>query len=317
MMDRIIRFIKNWTLPIAMIVGAGVYMLFAKAEFMTPLKPMANSAVEVLMPTLIFIQLLLSFCKANPKELIPNKWHMILAIFQSVSCTIIALLLIWDIFSWEINIVLQGAMICLICPTATAAVVITSKLGGNAAQLVTYTMIINIVAAIIIPLLFPLVEPHEGLSFLPAFSKILSKVFPLLIIPFILAMVLRKYFKRVHAQLLKYSGYSFYIWAIALAIVTSQTIRWIANSDADAIIKISVAFAGLVTCFIQFAFGRYVGSKYNSQISAGQAIGQKNTVLAIWLACTYLNPLSSVAPGSYVLWQNIFNSWQLYRKRSC
>ena len=29
---------------------------------------------------------------------------------------------------------------------------------------------------------------------------------------------------------------------------------------------------------------------------------------------TYLIPLSSLAAGSYVLWQNIFNSWQLYRK---
>ena len=47
----------------------------------------------------------------------------------------------------------------------------------------------------------------------------------------------------------------------------------------------------------------------------GQALGQKNTVLAIWMAYTYLNPLSSVGPGSYVLWQNLINSWQLWKKR--
>jgi len=44
-------------------------------------------------------------------------------------------------------------------------------------------------------------------------------------------------------------------------------------------------------------------------------LGQKNTILAIWMAHTYLNPLSSVAPGSYVLWQNIINSCQLWKKR--
>jgi len=44
-------------------------------------------------------------------------------------------------------------------------------------------------------------------------------------------------------------------------------------------------------------------------------LGQKNTVLAIWMAVTYLNPLSSVGPGSYVVWQNIINSWQLWKKR--
>ena len=46
-----------------------------------------------------------------------------------------------------------------------------------------------------------------------------------------------------------------------------------------------------------------------------EALGQKNTVLAIWMAYTYLNPLSSVGPGSYVLWQNIINSYQLWKKR--
>ena len=44
-------------------------------------------------------------------------------------------------------------------------------------------------------------------------------------------------------------------------------------------------------------------------------LSRKNTVLAIWMAYTYLNPLSSVGPGSYVLWQNLINSWQLWKKR--
>ena len=33
------------------------------------------------------------------------------------------------------------------------------------------------------------------------------------------------------------------------------------------------------------------------------------------LAVTYLNPLSSVGPGSYVVWQNSINSYQLWKKR--
>ena len=49
------------------------------------------------------------------------------------------------------------------------------------------------------------------------------------------------------------------------------------------------------------------------KISGAQGLGQKNTVLAIWMAMTYLNPLSSVAPAAYVAWQNTINSWQLYR----
>jgi len=38
--------------------------------------------------------------------------------------------------------------------------------------------------------------------------------------------------------------------------------------------------------------------------------------LAIWMAQTYLAPLSSIAPAAYVLWQNLINSWQLWRAKN-
>ena len=47
-------------------------------------------------------------------------------------------------------------------------------------------------------------------------------------------------------------------------------------------------------------------------ISGAQSLGQKNTVLAVWLALNYLNPLVSAAPAAYVAWHNIVNSWQIY-----
>ena len=204
---------------------------------------------------------------------------------------------------------------CFICPTATAAAVITGKLGGNAASLTTYTLLSNLLAAIVVPLVFPLVEPHEGLSFFVAFLKILSKVFPLLLCPFILAVLLRWWLPRVHHWLATVSNAAFYIWGISLAIVCGQTARSLVNSDAPVFVEWLVALAALVACCLQFFLGKRIGACYGERISGGQALGQKNTVLAIWMAYTYLNPLSSVAPGGYVLWQNIINSWQLWKKR--
>ena len=193
-------------------------------------------------------------------------------------------------------------MVCFICPTATAAAVITGKLGGSASSLTTYTLLSNLLAAVAVPLLFPLVEPHANLSFFSAFLLILSKVFPLLLCPFFLACLLR------------YHEMAFYLWAVALAIVTGQTVRSLCNSEAEPLVELWIALAGLLTCAIQFFLGKRIGSYYDDRISAGQALGQKNTVLAIWMAYTYLHPLSSVGPGSYVLWQNLFNSWQLWKK---
>ncbi|MCD8186314.1 MAG: transporter, partial [Rikenellaceae bacterium] len=49
-------------------------------------------------------------------------------------------------------------------------------------------------------------------------------------------------------------------------------------------------------------------------VSAGQALMQKNTVLAIWMSQIYLSPVASVGPAAYILWQNVLNSYQLWKK---
>jgi BASS family bile acid:Na+ symporter len=64
---------------------------------------------------------------------------------------------------------------------------------------------------------------------------------------------------------------------------------------------------------VQFALGRNVGGRWNAVLEGGQALGQKNTAFAIWIASLYLNPVSTVAPGCYILWQNLVNSYELYR----
>ena len=307
-----LKFIKNWTLPIAMLTGTLAYLLFAKWTFLAPLKPMVNGFVSFITPWLIFDQLLLTFCKVDIKEFKPKIWHLWLLLIQGLSCALVAGILL-SVPMGELGTGIgQGMMVCLICPTATAAAVITGKLGGNAATLTTYTLFSNLLGAVMVPLVFPLVEPHEGLTFWSAFFRILSKVFPLLLSPLFVALFLKHYVKNVHRWLMEHSGMAFYIWSFALALVMGQTARSLINSDASAWL---VALGGLFTCVVQFLAGKRIGSAYNDRISAGQALGQKNTVLAIWMASAYLHPLATIAPGSYVLWQNIINSYQLWKKR--
>ena len=291
-----LKFLKNWTLPIAMLVGAVGYPLFICLSFLTPY--------------LIFTMLLLTFCKISPRDLKLRPLHVWLLLIQIIGALAAYLLL----FRFD-KIVAEGVMVCIICPTATAAAVITSKLGGSAASLTTYTLLANIGAAIAVPILFPLVEVHPDVSFLEAFFVILSKVFPLLICPFLAAWLLSKFLPKIHRKLLSYHELAFYLWAVSLAIVTAQTLYSLLNDPADGFTEIMIAVGALAACCLQLFFGKTIGSIYNDRISGGQALGQKNTILAIWMAHTYLNPLSAVAPGSYVLWQNIINSCQLWKKR--
>ena len=150
-----LKFLKNWTLPLAMLAGAIGYFLLANVTILEPVKPFVNGLIVVLTPFLIFAQLLLTFCKIEPKELIPKAWHAWLLSIQAVSSGIIALLLILCPMAEAYRDIFEGAMVCLICPTATAAAVITGKLGGSASTLTTYTLLSNILAAIAVPLVFP------------------------------------------------------------------------------------------------------------------------------------------------------------------
>ena len=131
----LVRFIKNWTLPLAMLAGTLGYFFFADIPFVEPAKPYVNGLVAFLTPLLIFSQLLLTFCKVEVHELKPKSWHGWLLLFQTVSCLIVAVLLVCCPMEEVYREVFEGAMVCLICPTATAAAVITGKLGGSASSL--------------------------------------------------------------------------------------------------------------------------------------------------------------------------------------
>lgn len=311
----LLRFFKNWTLPIAMMAGGAAYLLFSRLPLLAPLKPWVEVGVSYLTPSLIFIMLFVTFCKVSLEEFRLRLWHFWLLVIQlSVTFALAALLMVFPLPAIG-RVSLQAAMVCFLCPTATAAAVITGKLGGNASTLTVYTILSNLVTAAVVPWLFPLVEPHEGLTFWASFLLILGKVFPLLICPFLAALAVRAFFPRLLRLVVGCKDLAFYLWSLALAIVVAQTIRSVVNSRADLITLLAISGAGLMACCLQFAAGKLIGGHYRDRISGGQALGQKNTVFAIWMAYTYLQPLSSLGPGSYVLWQNIINSWQLWRKR--
>lgn len=309
-MRKLLTFIKDWTLPIAMIVGVLSYFAFRDIGALEPVVPAARWVSSHFPPWLIFFMLLFTFTKVHPKDLWPRRVHLWLLLIQVFGSVGVYLLL--HPFN---EVVAQSAMICIICPTATAAAIITEKLSGKVDALITYVIEINLVVSIFVPAVFPLIEPHEGLTFFQAFLTILKRVVPLLVFPLVAAWFLRFCIPAVHKWLYDNRGAAFYLWALSLVLVMAQTTKSLVESEYSLWVELSIALVGLVTCVLQFAIGKKIGSRYGDRISAGQGLGQKNTVLAIWMAYTYLNPVTAVAPGCYVVWQNIINSWQLYRKR--
>lgn len=298
-----------------MTAGVIAYFVCANTPFLVRHRTFILDFVDIAQPSLIFLMLFLTFCKVNPLDLRLRRWHLWLLLFQTLTFSLLSLVLIlWP--TLDCRVIIEGAMLCLICPTATAAAVITNKLRGDAVGLTTYTILINLVVAIIVPLLVPLVNPHPDLTFFPAFLRIIGKVFPMLICPFILAVIVRYGLPRVHRYITSLSGLAFYIWCFTLPMAIAVTVRSIVHSTVSVGYEIGIALASLLCCIIQFYIGKRLGHHYGCPIAAGQSLGQKNTIFAIWMGYTFLTPISAVAGGFYSLWHNAYNSWQLYRDRN-
>ncbi len=281
-------------MPVAMIVG-----LVCRRW----LEPLGGTT-----PYFLFAMLFIPFCGVRLSELRLRGWHFLLLGFQIVVSTgvYIALRPIDPDLA-------QGAMICVLAPTATAAVVIASMLGASVSTMLSYSLLVNCAVAVAAPLMFTIVAPAAGVTFWGSLAAILGRVIPVLIGPLVAAQLLQKLAPRAAEAVRRRRVMSFYLWVLALTIVTARIAGFVEAQEGLTLAKgLALAGIALILCLLQFAVGRWIGARNSEATAGGQALGQKNTILAIWLAQSCLNPVSSIAPAAYVLWQNLFNSAQLY-----
>lgn len=309
------RFLKDWSLPIAMTGGVLMYMGYVSIPLFDGTHAQANRIVAFMQPMLIFSMLFVTFCKVRFKDLRISRWHLPLLAFQLTAFMGLSLAVAFiRPMPPEARVLLESAMMCLVCPTATAAAVITARLGGNSASLISYTILINMAVAAVVPFFLTLSHPVAGVSPMSSFLVIMGKVFPLLLCPLLAAELLRLTAPRLHNRIAtKWRNVPFYLWLVALSLAIAMTTRAIAHTHLPMYVMAGIAVVSFLCCAMQFALGRWIGSKDGETITAGQALGQKNTVFAIWFAYTFLTPVTAIAGGFYSIWHNSINTWQLYR----
>ena len=136
----------------------------------------------------------------------------------------------------------------------------------------------------------------------------------LLIMPFAAAQFCRFLLPKTAKWIGDHSQISFYMWLASLVVIIGRTTAFIIDlHDASLSVELWLAFAALAICLVQFKVGRMLGRRYGDAPAGGQSLGQKNTVLAVWMAQSFLDPISSIAPTAYIVWQNFVNSYQIYR----
>ncbi len=306
--------IKRNSLFISMAIGALVYELFAHIQALDSVSRIMGPLLTDWLPIGLFLLLYATFCKIKISEMKPRAWHFVIQLVRTSFAALMVLMISLFSENADVKLVLEGMFICFICPTAAAVVVVTEKLGGSIGSLTMFTIIANIVTMFIIPLFFPMVERSADITFLSSMLMILRNVTLVLVAPLLLALLSRRIIPNFVKRLNNHKDIGFYIWCVNLSIVTGITLHNIEKSSITGWVLWLLLTAPLLVCLIQFSLGKWVGKFWNDSISAGQALGQKNTVVGIWLTLAFLNPLAAISPGAYVLWQNLVNGWQIWYK---
>ena len=331
------KWLDSLMLPGAIVLGTSLYLIYHYTPGLHAygawLHPLASEGQRWVIAILLFFQ----FVKISPHDLRLSKWHLKALLIQVLSFLVLAGLV--ALTKGTPRMLLECAMLCMICPTASAAGVITDRLGGRLSATVTYLVMINIAATFLIPLVIPLVNPSSTLGFWAYVGHIALKVFPVLILPGLLAWTLRYTTHKLQRTLMRWAPNSFYVWGVGLTLAMVLATRALMLSGLGAWAIGGIVAVSLACCAVQFLAGRRIGSAgavsfreaklmadasrketapaepcESDAVTAGQTLGQKNTGFLIWLGYNYMTPVTSVAGGLYAIWQNIYNSWEIYRK---
>ena len=288
---------RSIAMPISMVIGVLLYY---------PITMFDKWSGAITTPLLIFLMLFCTFCRVSIREMKPTMLHLWLMVAQIVATFVVytALLPFGDT-------VAQGGMICALTPMAMGAMVLAGMLGAKVETMATHSLICNLATAFIAP---PILSAWGNGTC--SVVDILLRVTPLLILPFVIAQLCRWLTPKVARKIARNSMLSFYMWLLSLVVIMGKITTFVLEQGvAELRTEITLAIVALVICLAQFGVGHWLGTKCGDKIAGAQALGQKNTIFAIWLSQSFLNPLACLAPTAYILWQNLDNSYQIYKKR--
>lgn len=293
-----------------MVMGITAYLIYHNLDLSTSIRETVNIIVDYTIPSMVLMMLYVTFCKVNLRKLQFTRWHLMLFIFQVVLMTLLTTITSF-LQGTKYVVLAEASFICVASPTATGSVVVlTQRWGGNSETTTTYTLISNVITALFVPLMIPFMSTQDY-SLYDSFLMIVRRVTPLLIVPMVLALITQILFPKVIEIVKTWKDLPLYLWAVAMCLAISLTLRYLITSEFGIAIEIAVAFVSMICCAFLFYFGKKIGRIYGEHIGAGQGLAQRNTVFIIWLGSTFLHPSCAIAGGFYSLWQNLFNTYQM------
>ncbi len=258
-----------------------------------------------IIPVLIMLMLLMSFIdvKINRQS---TGWSLIRTLIFMPILAAVAYFFVLKVTGNQ-NYAIMAFLIGM-TPTATSAPVVTGLLKKRADYVTISTVTTNLFVAFT---LAPLTAFVIGGDLQIRTSTLAWKTILLVGSPFLLSVILRNFFPRVAGFVRKYKRFSFYFWMVMLFTVCAQSSAYICKQeDLHFVMLAEIFLLAAIMCVINFGSGFLLGEP-NFRRECSQALGQKNTMLMLWVGLSFFNPLVALGPTFYVICHNLWNSWQL------
>ena len=270
--------VKSYVLPIAIVLGLLLHDYCA--------------ALSVVVPYIIFTILLLTFTAVDVRKLRFKPLFIWIILFQvAVSLGGYYLLKLLNVN----EIIAEGILIGVLCPVAASVAVVSTMLGADRETVTSFSIIGNLVISVVAPVYFSFIGINQDMPFLTSFLQILRRIGLVIGLPFFVALALQLVWPKANRFISRFKGLAFYLWAVALFLTLGQTIHFIfINGEGNWYNILWLGVSALVFCVIQFGLGKWIGHKYGDTIAGGQ------------------HPLASVYLAFYSVFQNLFNSWQIW-----
>jgi len=196
-----------------------------------------------------------------------------------------------------------------VSPTAISAPAIISLLRGRVEYVVASVITTNLFMAALLPPVLPLIAGAEAPVSVTAVARVVVLI---VLLPMISARLVDRLPDGIRSLARAGKPLTFYALPPSIFLTTSKATHFITHEVAVPTSTLAyVALVSLAVCATSFSVGALIGGQARRR-EGSQSLGQKNNSFTIWLALTFVSPLAALGPTFYVVYHNVYNSFQLY-----
>lgn len=202
------------------------------------------------------------------------------------------------------------AFVISIPPTAAAAPVLAQFMRTDVSFVTASLLITSPIVASAIPFILPhIMEVERPIRSLDVLGPILVVVG----VPMLSSLFIKVFAQNLQGPLLRFRNISFVLFLFNVWLGCGNATHFLQNEGHEYISLLPkiLVMTGII-CAGTFLLGEKLVAE-NSRLAGSLAMGRKNTMFGLWLSLTFVSPLVALGPISYILAQNAYNSYQLWR----